>query len=79
MRIEQSDVQSALTDDEFEIYYQPLISLESGEICACEALHRWNHPKRGKLLPAEFLAVAKTEFKKRQAIRMRSCVYRIRH
>ena len=55
MRIEQSDVQSALTNDEFEIYYQPLISLESGEICACEALLRWNHPKRGKLLPAEFV------------------------
>ena len=55
MRIEQSDIQSALTNDEFEIYYQPLISLESGEICACEALLRWNHPKRGKLLPAEFI------------------------
>jgi diguanylate cyclase (GGDEF)-like protein/PAS domain S-box-containing protein len=52
------DLREALTNDEFELYYQPLINLERNEICSCEALLRWHHPKRGMISPLEFIPVA---------------------
>ena len=42
----------------FEVYYQPLVSLETNEITGCEALLRWRHPVRGMVSPAEFIPVA---------------------
>jgi predicted signal transduction protein with EAL and GGDEF domain len=52
------DLRNALANDEFELHYQPLINLERNEICGCEALLRWNHPKRGLISPDEFIPVA---------------------
>lgn len=43
---------------EFEIYYQPIVSLQDGKIIGFEALLRWQHPKRGLLPPKDFLAIA---------------------
>ena len=43
---------------EFELYYQPVVELESTEVCGYEALVRWNHPDLGLLAPAEFIPVA---------------------
>ncbi len=48
----------ALERREFVVHYQPKISVLSGEIVGAEALVRWNHPERGILLPAEFIALA---------------------
>ncbi len=42
----------------FEIYYQPLVSLNSNAITGCEALLRWWHPERGMVSPADFIPVA---------------------
>lgn len=47
------------TNQEFQIYYQPIVSLKNGKIIAFEALVRWQHPNRGLVLPEEFLPVLK--------------------
>ena len=52
------DLRKALLADEFELYYQPLIDIASGEVCGFEALIRWNHPERGIVTPDEFIPVA---------------------
>ena len=48
----------ALEQQEFVLYYQPKINLHSGKIVGVEALIRWEHPERGQLLPADFIAIA---------------------
>ncbi|MEJ2625519.1 MAG: EAL domain-containing protein [Pseudolabrys sp.] len=47
----EMDLRQALTRDEFELYHQPLVSLETDEITAVEALLRWKHPTRGMVSP----------------------------
>ena len=48
----------ALERQEFELYYQPQVSLHSGKVVGVEALLRWNHPDRGLVGPAHFIAYA---------------------
>jgi diguanylate cyclase (GGDEF)-like protein/PAS domain S-box-containing protein len=48
----------ALDDDEFVLHYQPVVDTTSGRLLGVEALLRWQHPERGLLVPADFLAVA---------------------
>jgi diguanylate cyclase (GGDEF)-like protein len=45
---------------QFVFDYQPIVHLETGRVVAVEALARWNHPRRGRLLPAEFIELAET-------------------
>jgi len=45
----------ALDNDQFELYYQPQVSLTNRRIIGAEALIRWNHPERGVLSPASFV------------------------
>jgi len=52
------DLRKALVAGEFELFYQPLVNLESGAITTCEALLRWHHPERGLVSPAEFIPLA---------------------
>ena len=52
------ELRGALSRNEFDIFYQPIISLPKGRIEGIEALVRWNHPRRGVLLPGTFLAAA---------------------
>jgi diguanylate cyclase (GGDEF)-like protein/PAS domain S-box-containing protein len=52
------DLRKAIADGEFQLYYQPVVNLQSNEIVGCEALIRWNHPTRGTISPAEFIPVA---------------------
>jgi diguanylate cyclase (GGDEF)-like protein/PAS domain S-box-containing protein len=54
----ESELRRALVHREFEVYYQPITCLRSGEVQGFEALVRWRHPRRGLLLPEIFLAVA---------------------
>ena len=54
----EMDLRRALVGKEFELHYQPLVSLESNDVNAFEALLRWNHPKRGLVSPADFIPIA---------------------
>ncbi|MFY0537291.1 putative bifunctional diguanylate cyclase/phosphodiesterase [Nannocystis pusilla] len=54
----ESDLRRAIERGEFEVYYQPVIDLVSGQISGFEALLRWNHPTRGLVLPGEFIGCA---------------------
>jgi diguanylate cyclase (GGDEF)-like protein len=54
----EMDLRKALANKEFELYYQPLVTLKGNEITALEALLRWNHPKRGMISPADFIPIA---------------------
>lgn len=52
------DMKSALENHEFELYYQPVVNLESGRIVAYEALARWRHSKLGIITPDRFITLA---------------------
>ncbi|HPG94581.1 MAG TPA: EAL domain-containing protein [Dokdonella sp.] len=54
----EGDLRHALVRREFEPHFQSIVSLRDGQVVGYEALLRWNHPKRGLLLPADFLAAA---------------------
>lgn len=54
----ETDLRRALERGEFRNFYQPIVSLQSGEITGFEALLRWEHPTRGLLGPKEFISVA---------------------
>ncbi|MBY6242037.1 bifunctional diguanylate cyclase/phosphodiesterase [Methylosinus sp. Sm6] len=54
----EADLRHALRAGEFEIYYQPVIDIETNEIVASEALLRWFHPIRGAVAPSDFIPLA---------------------
>lgn len=54
----ETDLRGALEREEFRNFYQPIVSLESGQIVGFEALLRWQHPSRGLIGPQEFIHVA---------------------
>ena len=59
LRLEvEQELRRGIERQELALYYQPVVALGSGEITGLEALVRWEHPERGKLDPAEFIAVA---------------------
>lgn len=53
-----NDLRAALPNDEFQLYYQPIVSLADRSIHKAEALIRWQHPTRGLVGPIEFIPVA---------------------
>jgi diguanylate cyclase (GGDEF)-like protein/PAS domain S-box-containing protein len=53
----QQRIKLALDSREFVMFYQPKVSMQTGEIFGAEALIRWQHPDRGLLPPIEFLPV----------------------
>lgn len=52
------DLAIALHRNEFIVWYQPIVELESGGVIGAEALVRWNHPTRGVVPPSEFIEIA---------------------
>jgi len=54
----RSDLQHALTQDQLELHYQPVVRLAGRDILGVEALVRWNHPTRGTIPPIQFIPVA---------------------
>ena len=51
----EADLRRALARQEFELFYQPILRLSTGEVVGFEALIRWRHPQRGLVSPAEFM------------------------
>ncbi|HEV8137827.1 MAG TPA: bifunctional diguanylate cyclase/phosphodiesterase [Pyrinomonadaceae bacterium] len=54
----ESDLRLALERQELCVYYQPIISVASGELSGFEALVRWQHPERGIISPDQFIPLA---------------------
>lgn len=54
----ESDLRQAIEEKQFCVYYQPIVSLQTGRLSGFEALVRWNHPRRGLVSPADFIPVA---------------------
>ena len=57
-RLLELDLRKAFANGEFELYYQPLISLNTNAVSGFEALLRWRHPERGMIAPGEFIPLA---------------------
>jgi len=57
-RVLELDLRKAIAGGDFELYYQPIVGLQSGRVTGCEALLRWKHPERGMIPPAEFIPLA---------------------
>ena len=55
-----ADLRGALAANEFEVVYQPIVHLASGEVSKAEALLRWHHPQRGLVSPAQFISIAES-------------------
>ncbi len=54
----ETDLRRAIDRQEFQLHYQPVVTLGTGKIAGFEALLRWNHPQRGFVHPVEFIPVA---------------------
>ncbi len=54
----ENDLRSAISNNEFELYYQPQVNTANGSIIGMEALIRWNNPDRGMLMPNDFIPLA---------------------
>ncbi|MFK5986375.1 MAG: EAL domain-containing protein [Pseudomonadota bacterium] len=54
----ENGIRKALIENQFEIYYQPQFNIKQQRISGVEALIRWNHPKKGMIMPDVFIPVA---------------------
>ncbi|HHJ35772.1 MAG TPA: bifunctional diguanylate cyclase/phosphodiesterase, partial [Gammaproteobacteria bacterium] len=54
----ETGMRSALEQNQFELYYQPLVDIGAQKITGAEALIRWNHPTKGQIPPDRFIPVA---------------------
>jgi len=54
----KADLARAITSGQLSLVYQPVVALETGRITGAEALVRWDHPRRGRLSPDAFIAIA---------------------
>ncbi len=56
----EAELASAIENDEFELFYQPLMNLKTGKVEGAEALLRWTNTKLGKVSPEDFIPIAET-------------------
>jgi diguanylate cyclase (GGDEF)-like protein len=54
----ENDLRRAIDREELRVYYQPIVSLDNGNLAGFEALIRWQHPERGFINPADFIPLA---------------------
>ncbi len=56
----EQEIRAGLENDAFELFYQPIVRLDSRRLAGFEALMRWRHPRRGLVPPADFIPVAES-------------------
>jgi len=54
----ERDLRKALDQKQFEVFFQPQVNVNSGEVVGMEALVRWHHPEKGLIYPDEFITLA---------------------
>jgi len=54
----ENELRQALVQNEFEVYFQPIVDTKTLEMCGAEALIRWRHPTKGLILPDQFIPFA---------------------
>jgi diguanylate cyclase (GGDEF)-like protein/PAS domain S-box-containing protein len=54
----QIDLRKALTNEELELHYHPIVDIKTRDIASVEALVRWQHPRRGMIPPSDFIPLA---------------------
>jgi EAL domain-containing protein (putative c-di-GMP-specific phosphodiesterase class I) len=54
----ENDLRRAIDREELRVYYQPIVSLDNGQLAGFEALIRWQHPERGFINPSDFIPLA---------------------
>ena len=54
-RVFKSEIEQAIRDNDFELFYQPQIEISTNKIVKVEALIRWRHPEKGLILPDDFI------------------------
>lgn len=54
----ETELHQALTNDQIDVHYQPIVALDTAKTTGCEALIRWRHPQRGYVDPDEFIPLA---------------------
>lgn len=54
----EQDLREAINTGQFKLYYQPITNCQNTEIIGYEALMRWHHPKKGLIMPDEFIPIA---------------------
>lgn len=54
----ETDMRCGIDNEQFEVYYQPIVDLQSERIMGMEALVRWNHPTLGLISPLDFIPLA---------------------
>ena len=54
----EGNLRRAIQNDEFTLYYQPIVDMKTRRICCAEALIRWRHPSKGLVLPDQFIPLA---------------------
>jgi len=54
----ESELRTALSEDALELHYQPIVDARTHQLVSLEALMRWNHPRNGRVNPAEFIPLA---------------------
>ncbi len=59
-KLAESELREAIAREQFELFYQPVISAETRLLCGVEALVRWRHPVRGLIAPDQFIPLAES-------------------
>jgi len=57
-----AELREGIEQAQFSLDYQPIVHVHTGRVLCVEALARWNHPSRGKLLPSQFIELAETSW-----------------